>query len=145
MNLDGIRKARKAAGFTQEALAKKLCVTRSLISKYENGTISPTLGQLGKIALALNTTVSEMIGSDWSGIDMSDAMDPFTTFSDDVMMTTIKKAQQERKAQLIASFDTLNEDGQLKAIERVEELAEVPRYRKEQPDASPKQEPTEEE
>ena len=145
MNLDGIRKARKAAGFTQETLAKKLCVTRSLISKYENGTISPTLGQLAKIALALNTTVSEMVGPDWSGIDTSDAMAPFPTFTDTVMVELIEKAQQERKAQLIASFDKLNEDGQQKAIERVEELAEVPRYRKEQPDVSPKQGPTEEE
>ena len=31
---------------------------------------------LGRIAQALNTTVYEMIGPDWSGIDMSDAWTP---------------------------------------------------------------------
>lgn len=49
-----IRKARKAAGLTQEALAKKLNVNRATISKYETGEISPTIDQLRNIANALD-------------------------------------------------------------------------------------------
>lgn len=79
MELDGIRKARKAAKITQEDLAEMVGLNRATISKYESGAIAPTLEQLGKIARALNTTVLEMIGTDWNGMDMSDAFEPENT------------------------------------------------------------------
>ncbi len=79
MELEGIRKARKAAKVTQEELAEMVGLNRATISKYESGAIIPTLGQLGKIARALKTSVYEMIGPDWDGIDMSDAFEPDNT------------------------------------------------------------------
>lgn len=47
--------------------------------------------------------------------------------------------QQEKTPgkHLIEIFDTLNDDGQLKAVERVEELAEIPRYRRQEPAGAP--------
>ena len=42
-----------------------------------------------------------------------------------------------RSNHLIEIFDTLNDDGQQKAIERVEELTEIPRYRRQDPPESP--------
>ena len=75
MELEGIRKARKAAKVTQEELAEMVGLNRATISKYESGAIIPTLGQLGKIARALKTSVYEMIGPNWNGIDMSDAFE----------------------------------------------------------------------
>lgn len=75
MNFSGIKQARKAAGMTQEDLASALGVNRATISKYENGNIPLTLQQLGKIAKILHTTVYEMIGNDWNGIDTNDAFE----------------------------------------------------------------------
>ena len=47
--------------------------------------------------------------------------------------------QQEKTPgnHLIEIFDTLNDDGQQKAIERVEELTEIPRYLREEPAQPP--------
>lgn len=50
---DRLRIARKAAKLTQEELAEKIGVKRSVISKYENGIIDPSISQVQKIADAL--------------------------------------------------------------------------------------------
>lgn len=39
-----------------------------------------------------------------------------------------KEAKQTPKAQVNAAMDKLNDEGQQKAVERVEELTEIPRY-----------------
>lgn len=72
MELSGIRKARKKAGLTQNQLADILGMSRATLSKYEGGQISPSIDQLSKIAIALNTTVAEMLGNDSSGVDFSE-------------------------------------------------------------------------
>lgn len=112
MDLSGIQRARKAAGMTQDELASRLGVNRATISKYENGSICPSLGQLGSIAKILNTNVYEMIGPDWDKIDMSDA------FSDSLV------------PQMKSAFEQLNKDGQAVAVERVKELSKIPEYQR---------------
>ena len=52
-----IREARKRASMTQEELASKIGVKRSVISKYETGAIDPTTSQLQQIASALNVPI----------------------------------------------------------------------------------------
>lgn len=59
-----LQKARKAAGFTQEQLAKKLGVNRATISKYETGEISPSVDQLIKISNILDVSFDELIGAE---------------------------------------------------------------------------------
>lgn len=60
--------ARKRAKLTQQQLATVIGVQRSVISKYENGIIEPSISQLQKIAKALNVTASYLLG-------VSDTMD----------------------------------------------------------------------
>lgn len=116
MDLQGIRKARKAAKITQEELAQIIGVNRATISKYENGDIVPSLAQLSKIARVLKTNVYEMIGKDWSGIDWSSDSFP---------------SQEEiLRERLDVSFYRLNYSGQEKAVERIEELTEIPKYQR---------------
>jgi len=79
-----IKVARESAGLTQEQLGKKLGITGVTIMRYEKNQRQPRLEQLGRIALALGTTVYEMMGQDWDGwtvIDKSDSFDedPFKT------------------------------------------------------------------
>ena len=79
MDFTGIRKARKKAGITQDGLASLLGINRATVSKYESGQIEPSLSQLGKIAKALDTTVSEMMGPNWDGWSTIDTTDAFKT------------------------------------------------------------------
>lgn len=129
MNLDGIRKARKAAKITQAELAERIGINRATLSRYETGDIIPPLWQLGKIALALNTTVYEMIGPDWSGIDMSDA------FPSDA--PAVATPTPSARARLDAAYEKLNDAGQEKAADAVEIIAEVPKYQRTAPQEAP--------
>lgn len=45
-----LKELRKEKGLTQEELAKEIFVSRTLISKYENGAIYPTKENAIKIA-----------------------------------------------------------------------------------------------
>lgn len=66
---DGIRKARKAVGVTQENLAKALGVNRATISKYENGSIDPSISQLRKIASVLHVSIYDLIDGGPGALD----------------------------------------------------------------------------
>ena len=57
---DRIKRARKKIGLTQEDIANKIGVKRSVISKYENGLIEPSISQLKKIADALDVPWYEL-------------------------------------------------------------------------------------
>ena len=60
--MEQIRKARKEKGWTQEQLAAAVGVKRSVISKYENGTISPSVSMLEDIAAALGVHIFDLVG-----------------------------------------------------------------------------------
>lgn len=122
----GIRKARRAAGITQEELAKQLEINRATVSKYESGAIDLSLGQLQKIAKILNTAVYEMVNPDWKAIDISDS------FASDRQIMEKFERDNDQKAQLEAAYNRLNADGQRIAAAAVEVIAEVPRYRREE-------------
>ena len=56
-----IKKYRKEAGMSQEDLASKIYVSRTLITKYESGSAFPTQENLEKIAIALNVKVEDLL------------------------------------------------------------------------------------
>ena len=56
-----IKKYRKEAGLSQEDLASKIYVSRTLITKYESGSAFPTQENLEKIAIALNVKVEDLL------------------------------------------------------------------------------------
>lgn len=56
-----IKKCRKEAGLSQEDLANKIYVSRTLITKYESGSAFPTQENLEKIAAALNVKVEDLL------------------------------------------------------------------------------------
>ena len=58
-----IKTARKAAGLTQEDLAKAIGVKRSVVSKYENGQIGPRYETVERIAETLNCSISDLVSS----------------------------------------------------------------------------------
>lgn len=112
-----IRTARKQAGLTQKQLADRLNVKYPNIAQWELGTRNPKLETLLKIARALNVTVYDLVDKDyWSNISPEEY--------------AASMYEPGTKGRLLFFFDQLTAEGQDKAAERVEELTEIPKYRK---------------
>ena len=107
-----LKKARKQANLSQKELAEKLNVSASMIGQYENDLRNPKFETLKKIATALN-------------------VDPFSLMDFDTTSDYLCDRINNRAKYLLESFDQLNDEGQCKAVERVEELTEIPKYQKE--------------
>ncbi len=112
-----IKAARIKSGMTQEQLAAVLDTTKAAVSRYETGKREPHIDQLCKIAKATNTYVSELVEPGyWTRIPDYEKEAAFSNSPQQVILCGL--------------FEQLNEVGQQKAIERLEELLEVAKYRK---------------
>ena len=56
-----IRQLRELEGWSQETLAKKLGCTRSAVSYYESGRISPKMAMLEKLAALFGVSVADLV------------------------------------------------------------------------------------
>lgn len=108
---DRIRQLRIEHQMTQEELGAKVGVQKAAIYKYENGlVVNLKRSVLEKLALVLDTTPTYLMGMKESEHNPS----------------TLTPQQSA----LLASFDQLNEEGQTKAVEYVEDLVLTGRYKK---------------
>ncbi len=57
-----LKELRKQKSLTQEQLAKRLWVTKSIVSAYELGTRFPSLDVLVKLAYTLNVSTDYLLG-----------------------------------------------------------------------------------
>ncbi|QLY29765.1 helix-turn-helix domain-containing protein [Nocardia huaxiensis] len=57
-----VRRRREDAGLTLEQLSTRSSVSRAMLSKVERGEKSPTIGVASRIAHALDTSLSDLIG-----------------------------------------------------------------------------------
>ncbi|SPL99133.1 Transcriptional regulator [[Actinomadura] parvosata subsp. kistnae] len=58
-----VRRRREEAGLTLEQLSLRSSVSRAMLSKVERGEKSPTIGVASRIAHALDTSLSDLIGA----------------------------------------------------------------------------------
>lgn len=108
---DRIRQLRIEHQMTQEELGAKVGVQKAAIYKYENGlVVNLKRSVLEKLALVLDTTPTYLMGMEESEHNPS----------------TLTPQQSA----LLSSFDQLNEEGQTKAVEYVEDLVLTGRYKK---------------
>ena len=107
-----LRQAREQAGFTQQDLAEKLGITKRCRWYYENGVSSPKWDVLLRIFDVLQVEPNFLYQDSFSS-ELSGA----------VQLTP-------RQSALLSSFDQLNEEGQTKAVEYVEDLVLTGRYKK---------------
>lgn len=106
-----IRQLRIEHQMTQEELGAKVGVQKAAIYKYENGlVVNLKHSILEKLALVLDTTPTYLMG-------MEDA---------EPAHASLTPAQTA----LLDNFDQLNEEGQTKALEYVEDLVLTGRYKK---------------
>ena len=117
-----IKAAREAAGMTQEQLGKRLGVTGVAVMRYEKGQRQPSINQRLLMADIFKTSLLYFIEQD--------------VFEEEeiVVSHTPTKPLKER---LEDAFQSLTDDGQQKAVERVEELTEIPKYQREKPQDMP--------
>lgn len=105
-----IRRARQNAKMTQTRLAELSGVAAITIYQYETNKRQPRIEHLQAIASALGITILNLI-EDHTPVPVN-CCDP---------------SLEERVA---AAWNKLNAIGQEKAIERIEELAEIPKYQR---------------
>lgn len=61
MKINKILKFRKKAKMTQEELAKKVKVNRSVVSAWENGKATPRSDKIKPLASALSCQISDLL------------------------------------------------------------------------------------
>ncbi|MCI9531911.1 MAG: helix-turn-helix domain-containing protein [Lachnospiraceae bacterium] len=121
---------------TQKELGEKLGgIPQQQIGRWENGKSNPKLNTLQKIAAALSVNVNDLLESP---LDDSPLYKTFKNAnpSDYPIGKDFINAQSAKQVddwkqidiELVKTFKKLNETGKAVAIERVEELTEIPRY-----------------
>ena len=107
---DYLKKKRKEAGITQKELAKRSGVSYSYLTKLEAGEqTNPTY----EVLEALGKVLGGPLG----------AVYDFGSVTDQPALTNPID-------RITAAVDKLNDTGRAKAAERVEELTEIPRYKR---------------
>ena len=119
-----IQQARKKTGISQKELGARLGVSGSMIGQYENDLRRPKAETVQKIADALGTTILEIT------MHARDYPLLFTVPTSELLNVVNNSGHEELRQSLLSSFSQLNEPGQQKAVERVSELTEVPKYRR---------------
>lgn len=131
-----IRYLRIQKNMTQKELGEKLGgIPQQQIGRWENGKSNPKLNTLQKIAVALSVNVNDLLESP---LDDSPLYKTFKNAnpSDYPIGKDFINAQSAKQVddwkqidiELVKTFKKLNETGKAVAIERVEELTEIPRY-----------------
>lgn len=116
MNIgENIKKMRQFRKLTQKELANKLGKTQQFIGKLEKNLNSPNFSTLLDIAVALEIPLDMLLD-----ISPSDTAYFIRAMPDDFDLDKVNT--------LMDYFDMLNDLGQDKAIERVEELTEIKKY-----------------
>ena len=143
-----MKRIRKEKGLSQLAVAEKMGVKQQTIAQYERAANVPKYETVEKLATALGITSAELTGT---GATYSDLMaklriDPgplgtillekdgdLSDFEKDLLSSVVLEALSMNNftpddLHMLYNYNLLNEDGQIKARERVQELTEISRY-----------------
>lgn len=131
-----IKEKRNAAGLTQSQLAELSGVAVITIRQYESNKRHPRADQLRAIASALGVTVDYLLD-----VKPAHAVDPDETPEDKekrlgMREGTLSNAQRaedveaQNKADMLEAMDKLNIPGQQEAVKRVQEMADIDRYKR---------------
>lgn len=117
---------RKSQGISRKELAARLNIPYTTLRNYETDDREPSLATLGKIAKALGTNVYEMIGPDWSGIDMSDAFAPEAEAKKEPAPIAGSGSNWDR---LLSIFNQLSPEDQAELVSVAEKFAKASQHK----------------
>ena len=112
-----LRAIRKEKGLTQAELAEKAGIAVNSVRLYEAGARLPKLDTIARMAVAMGLTANDLMAGQWGKFD-------------GIFLSDEEFQQDVREAQLIYHFRTLNDNGQTVAVERVQELTQIPAYQR---------------
>ena len=69
-----LREARHRRGMSQQALADRAELSRNFVAQIERGESTPTVSTLARIAMALATTVGELLGEEVPSVEPGDTV-----------------------------------------------------------------------
>jgi transcriptional regulator with XRE-family HTH domain len=121
-----IRALREREMLTQQELATRLQVNRSVVCRAEKNNENMSLDRVIKYAMALGVNVSELTENPLP----KRAFDEYMEYHKD--LEAIQDEQdQDADIKILQCLKKLNSEGQQEAVKRVEELTEIKRYRNE--------------
>lgn len=130
LNNDYLKQLRLKVGLTQQEVADILGVSKSTISKYEKGLRGINSNHFEKLSELYKVEpvyiLTGKTNEEWQKqiqLEVSDGMNEDRKYWESVLLTDAVRT-------LIPMLDKLNAEGQQKAVERVEELTEIPKYQK---------------
>lgn len=151
---DALKNARVGAGMTQAELARRLGVTPQTVSQYERGRINPKFETLKRMADAMDVSVDSLLDESMRAqIECNthqallDAMKTVSASAgkltdagipEDEVKSVMGKLQnlvdfaiQEADLQeVLRLYQSLNREGQAVALERLDELAQLSKYQR---------------
>ena len=146
-----IKFARKRAGLTQKELGEKLGISFQTLAQWETGKRKPKYETLERIALALGMEVPQLLGLKDYGDNIWAPPNSSPELINDIRMhraiygesrrikaevdhnIRLEMEQDDRDAKILIAYHELSIEGQSIAVERVKELAEIPRYQRHVP------------
>lgn len=132
-----IRDARHKKGISMSELGDLVGTTAASISRYELGQRTPSIETIKQIATALDVDAVQLMGlsgdpTSVAGIVLEAAQEAVNA-GREIFETVYYNGESDMQKKVLDALDKLNEAGQEKAVERVEELTEIPKYQKETP------------
>ena len=136
-----IKKYRLEKGLTQKELAERCGLFDSAIRRYESGRQNPKKETLEKIATALEIPVTQLLFD--GNIIFDDKVDPNAPPpTGEQIVEGLERFQEQLKElsdavldiyansdeAILHYYNKLNHKGKKEALERVEELTEIPKY-----------------
>ena len=126
---DYLKSLRVQHGYTQKEVADFLGVTKATISKYEKGQRHINSEYIERLAQLYEVEpvyiLTGITSEEWKrrlDENVSNVAQEERAYWESALLT-------DAVTKLMPLLDMLNEDGQAKAVERVAELTEVPKYR----------------
>lgn len=120
-----IKYLRESIGMTQDELGEKIGVQKSAIVKYEKGKVENIKRSAIKtMAEIFNVSPCYLMGFD-------EDEDEIKTISEQVaLLQAVQDQWGKDSVKMLELFTGLNPDGQKKALNQLEDLSEIPKYRK---------------
>jgi len=122
INMKNLKIRRKEMGYTCESLGKLINVQKSAVSKYERGVIQPSKDILLKLAKVLDCSIDYLFGLLNDPTPHSKQKNTRSTAS------SSESIYSKEELSLIESYRALNEEGQEKIIDYVDDLITSGKY-----------------
>lgn len=134
-----LKKVRKERGMTQAELAQKMQTSINSVRLYEAGNRSPSMATLNKMAEVLGVNVTWLFHGDVTE-ECDEAVSRQFQRREQIISMAKEKNTPLTAAQVIyygssdrnlmEAYNLLNAEGQQVAVERVQELAQIPKYQR---------------